>query len=78
MKSYAKTVEFCHSAAEAAQDADIVVTATYTTTPILQGKWLKDGAHVNCKYSIDIYLLNSLKKAILFLIISVLCRIKRC
>ncbi len=32
---------------EAVRDADIVVTATHAMTPILQGGWLKEGAHVN-------------------------------
>jgi thiomorpholine-carboxylate dehydrogenase len=35
------------SAEEAVRDADVVVTATSSTTPVLQGEWLKRGAHVN-------------------------------
>jgi ornithine cyclodeaminase len=36
------------SSAEAAvRDASIVCTVTSSTTPVLEGKWLADGAHVN-------------------------------
>jgi len=35
------------SAEEAVRSADVVVTATSSKTPILQGKWLKPGCHVN-------------------------------
>ena len=35
------------SAEEAVRGADVVVTATSSKTPILQGKWLKPGCHVN-------------------------------
>ncbi|KAH9373274.1 hypothetical protein HPB48_005019 [Haemaphysalis longicornis] len=32
---------------EAVRDADVIVTATASPTPILQADWLKKGAHVN-------------------------------
>ena len=33
--------------AQAAGEADIVITATNASQPVLQGAWLKEGAHVN-------------------------------
>jgi thiomorpholine-carboxylate dehydrogenase len=35
------------SAEAAVRDADVVVTATNSKTPVLQGSWLKAGCHVN-------------------------------
>ena len=35
------------SAEEAVRDADVVVTVTSSTTPVLHGAWLKPGCHVN-------------------------------
>ncbi|CAN8005481.1 unnamed protein product [Ixodes hexagonus] len=35
------------SAAEAARDADVIVTATSSPKPVLHADWLKKGAHVN-------------------------------
>ena len=37
---------------EAVKDADVVVTVTMATEPLLQGKWLKPGAVVCCKSKI--------------------------
>jgi len=35
------------SAEEAVRDADIVITATTATKPVVEGAWLKAGAHIN-------------------------------
>jgi thiomorpholine-carboxylate dehydrogenase len=35
------------SAEDAVRGADVVVTVTNSPTPVLYGKWLKEGAHVN-------------------------------
>src|SRR5438477_4809429 len=35
------------SAEEAVRDADVVVTATNSKSPVLRGRWLKAGCHVN-------------------------------
>src|SRR6266849_10381819 len=35
------------SAKEAVQDADIVVAATTSSSPVIVGKWLRPGTHVN-------------------------------
>jgi alanine dehydrogenase len=40
-------VEAVSTAEEAVRDADIVITATTSTDPVLLGKWLKPGAHIN-------------------------------
>ena len=40
-------VDAAASAAEAVQGADVVVTATTSSTPVLQGGWLSPGVHIN-------------------------------
>jgi len=40
-------VEAADSAEVAVRDADIVITATSSVHPVLEGKWLKPGVHVN-------------------------------
>ncbi len=40
-------VEAVESAEQAVRGADIVITATSATRPVLEGKWLAEGAHVN-------------------------------
>ncbi|MBV9711036.1 MAG: ornithine cyclodeaminase family protein [Ktedonobacteraceae bacterium] len=36
-----------HSARQAVEPADIVITATTATEPVLQGAWLQPGSHIN-------------------------------
>ncbi|XP_060696599.1 ketimine reductase mu-crystallin [Hemiscyllium ocellatum] len=51
VEKFAKTVggpvTICASAKEAVLDADVVITVTMATEPILFGEWVKPGAHVN-------------------------------
>jgi ornithine cyclodeaminase/alanine dehydrogenase-like protein (mu-crystallin family) len=37
----------CACAEECVRGADIVVTATSSTTPVLRGEWISPGAHIN-------------------------------
>ncbi|XP_013777333.1 ketimine reductase mu-crystallin-like [Limulus polyphemus] len=37
----------CSNVEEAVRDADIIVTATFSKTPILKAVWVKPGAHIN-------------------------------
>ncbi|KPP66705.1 ketimine reductase mu-crystallin-like [Scleropages formosus] len=39
-------VAVCSSAKDAAQGADVIVTVTMATEPVLLGEWVKPGAHV--------------------------------
>lgn len=41
------TVEVCENLEEAAGAADIISTVTTATSPIIKGKWLKDGVHLD-------------------------------
>ena len=40
-------VRVCETAREAVSEADIVCTLTSAQAPVLEGAWLKPGAHVN-------------------------------
>ncbi|XP_066546117.1 ketimine reductase mu-crystallin [Amia ocellicauda] len=40
-------VTVCSTVREAVQGADVIITATMATEPVLQGEWVKLGAHVN-------------------------------
>src|SRR5262245_53083321 len=41
------SIEVCDDAAGAVRDADLVCTTTAASTPVLQGRWLAPGPHVN-------------------------------
>lgn len=40
----------CHTAQEAVSNADVIVTVTGATTPVLESQWVKPTAHINGKY----------------------------
>ncbi len=46
-KTVDATVDAVSTPAEAAANADIVVTATNAVAPVLEGEWLSEGSHVN-------------------------------
>lgn len=50
-EQFAKAIEgnvrVCSTAQEAVTDADVIITATMSTEPILFGDWVKPGAHIN-------------------------------
>ncbi|XP_044159475.1 ketimine reductase mu-crystallin isoform X3 [Bufo gargarizans] len=50
-EQFAKAVEgnvrVCSTAQEAVTDANVIITATMSTEPILFGDWVKPGAHIN-------------------------------
>lgn len=37
----------CENCADAVKDADIICTVTPSSTPVLMGEWVKEGAHIN-------------------------------
>ena len=41
----------CATVEEAVSGADVIVTATLATEPVLFGKWVKPGALINCEWS---------------------------
>lgn len=47
MNEHGVPIRVCGSAEEAARGADLIVTATSSPTPVLEGAWIAEGAHIN-------------------------------
>ncbi|XP_064414296.1 ketimine reductase mu-crystallin [Latimeria chalumnae] len=45
--SFPGDIQVCSSAKEAVVGADVIVTVTMATEPVLFGEWVKPGAHIN-------------------------------
>lgn len=58
-EKFARTVNgpvlVCSSVQEAVSGADVIVTVTMATQPILRGEWVKAGAHINGKGCVAIW-----------------------
>lgn len=53
-KSYNTTKFKCFESNEkCVEDADVIVTATFSPTPVVQAEWLKQGVHINGKYILE-------------------------
>ena len=39
----------CRTCQEAVEEADVIVMATTSKTPVVNAEWVKDGAHINSK-----------------------------
>lgn len=48
VEALAEEVQFCSSVEDAVSQADIIVTATSSTMPVVNGNYLKEGVHINC------------------------------
>jgi alanine dehydrogenase len=46
-KKWEKSIELASSPEEAVSDSDIICTTTASSSPILEGDWVRSGAHVN-------------------------------
>lgn len=57
MKQEELPCEVCTDAESAVKDADIIVTVTTATRPILKKDWIKNGAHINGKQKIHQHVL---------------------
>lgn len=47
MAEHGLPIAVCATPAEAVRGADLIVTATSAQTPVLEGRWIRPGAHVN-------------------------------
>lgn len=47
MGKHGVPIRVCATAEEAARGADLIVTATSSPTPVLEGRWIAEGAHIN-------------------------------
>lgn len=52
----------CDSVESAVRDADIIITVTMATKPILRKEWVKEGTHINGNLTLFIYYLERLSK----------------
>ena len=59
LRSVGGPVKGCSSVQEAVRGADVIVTVTGSTEPVLYGQWVKSGAHVAGE---DKYLTQQKKK----------------
>lgn len=47
MRRFEVPITVCAAADEAVRGAELILTATSATAPVLQGRWIAEGAHVN-------------------------------
>lgn len=47
MADHEPPINVCETAEEAARGADLIVTATSSPAPVLEGRWIAEGAHIN-------------------------------
>lgn len=50
MRQEGLEAEVCSDVESAVKDADIIITVTMATKPILKKEWIKEGAHINGNY----------------------------
>lgn len=47
MRTHAREIIVCQSPEEGVREADIISCATVSSTPIIEGRWLRDGQHID-------------------------------